>query len=412
MIDEFNSKKCFLKEDGKEEVKSKLEALSKEIDEQGNENDFIKYREQSKKILKTQTKFKSFFKKNNYFWAEIVRYLNFKKRDFKWTPDKIKKILEPKNDEYVVENAIKNLFICLDLTAERFKHYNSKPLKTNNTLKDGKIQYKKENTDPEKRIQKAADFLRSFDCVQQESISKPKIVRDKMGIFPTEVKEKELEPWFRWRLTKCMGDFEKIKKITINIDYSVRYDFNQFWHKFGDYIGERNNLNSDKVINGLVNLCKEQPVIVIINNVKNFYFNKEDSSSYGNMMFEFFQHLFKLFKSNENKSYKSYLVIFLTEGKKKSQDTNQEYLTQINHYSPKKDIIQLEFIDFFKEDIESWLVENEHKLEEDFGTNIKPEMMEYLLEQDSITLLYEVCQQVFKLKNGIFDVEHHWKNIA
>ena len=271
---------------------------------------------------------------------------------------------------------------------------------------------KNENTDPEKRRRKAADILRSFDCVNQESMSKPKIVKDKMGIFPTQVKEKELELWFRWRLTKCMGDFEKIKKITINIDFSIAHDFNQFWHKFGKYIGEKNNLNRKKVIDELVELCETQPVLIIINNVTNLYLKKQPLASSEENIFNFFYHLFNSFRSNKNKSYKSYLVVFLVEGKKKSQNINQEYSNQINNYSPKEDIIELQFTDFLQEDIESWLTENERKLgEEGFCANIEPGKMEYLLQQDSITLLDEVCQKVFNLE-GILDVEHYWKNIA
>lgn len=270
---------------------------------------------------------------------------------------------------------------------------------------------KNENTDPEKRKRKAADILRSFDCVKQESISKQKIVNDKMGIFPTTV-EKELELWFRWRLTKCMGDFEKIKKITINIDFSIAHDFNQFWHKFGKYIGEKNNLNRKKVIDELVELCETQPVLIIINNVTNLYLKKQPLASSEENIFNFFYHLFNSFRSNKNKSYKSYLVVFLVEGKKKSQNINQEYSNQINNYSPKEDIIELQFTDFLQKDIESWLTENERKLgEEGFCANIEPGKMDYLLQQDSITLLDEVCQQVFNLE-GILDVEHYWKNIA
>lgn len=310
--------------------------------------------------------------------------------------------LKLKGKEETLQENLRYLKECIEKSLKKnFEYYI-----------DENISIENKSTDPEKRIRKAADFLRSFDCVKQENDSRLKIVQDKMGIFPTEVKEKELEPWFIWRLTECMGDFERIKKITISIDLFVVNDFNHFWHKIGKYIGEENNPNHDNVINKLVELSKTQSIIIIINNFQNLYFNKQNSDSYGEKMFKFFSNLFQLFKSEENKKY---LVIFLAEGQKKSpyKNKNQEYLNQINNYSPEGDIKELQFTNFLRGEIENWLIENERKLgEENFDANKGHEMMKYLLGQDSSTLLHEICQHVFKLENGISEVEPYWKNIA
>jgi|GEM_PF-5017394 len=76
-------------------------------------------------------------------------------------------------------------------------------------------------------------------------------------------------------------------------------------------------------------------------------------------------------------------------------------------------MIEIEFIKFLQQDIENWLDENQSNLkEENFDADIKPEMINYLLKQESDILLDEICKNVFKLNNGIADVEDYWRKFA
>lgn len=402
-------KKCFFK---KESTKSNVHILEFEITIDDLSNLMKEYSSELEKYPK-DTEFQDSKHLNNHINKLLIRIKELgiidDKRDSK-TQGSIKWIFNLELPHLKLE-IDKNLdYLCQKWDEKRPE--GSKRIAAKSDSETDKTQTKNNRTESEK-IQTARKLLRSFDCVTQESNLKPKIVKDKCGIFTTQV-DKSVEFWFRWRLTKCMGDFEKIKTISIDIDFNVVQNFNHFWQKFGKYIGKKGNLDSETVIKELIELCKTQPVMIVINNVKNL-FNNGPLFSSEKEMFDFCSHLFKSFNNKDIKNDRSYLVIFLTEEKKTAPYTSKEYSTQTQSYNGflQQEIIDLEFTKFLKEEIENWLHENQSDLEEKkCDVNKGHQMMDFLLKQESYTLLDEICQHVFKLEEGIADVEECWRKLA
>ncbi|MDJ0532259.1 MAG: hypothetical protein QNJ70_07130 [Xenococcaceae cyanobacterium MO_207.B15] len=247
------------------------------------------------------------------------------------------------------------------------------------------------------------NVLGSLDCESQERRFLEKVCDDnnnKRGVFCIRA-EKNIQPWFLWRLTRLIGDYENAKLIRTKIDYTVKHDFNNFWQKFSQYIKITGELKRSIVIERLTDYHQTKSVVIVVNR-----FDELPEKHFFELL-DFWNELLKkidnIQRTNIQKK-KSWFVLFLV--------SNNINCTNNKNENTKSSIIDLSFTEITEKELDNWLSRNQNSLKE---RNYNLEAGYEIANNPPINpydLIDDICCHVFQLNNGIAEVEHYWKNIS
>ncbi|WP_375511798.1 hypothetical protein [uncultured Nostoc sp.] len=254
------------------------------------------------------------------------------------------------------------------------------------------------NTSPERNNQNIEKLLCSLDCQTQKNTFQNNIYNqnngNRRGVFLIQA-EKIIQPWFLWRLTKLIGDFENAQIIQIQVDWNVRIEFDNFWQNIAQNIGIKGNVGRKVIIEQLTDYHKTKSVVIVIKRFEDLAGNQvEQLSAFWS---ELFKSISNISRTNLEKR-KLWFVLFLVRSNENNQDT--EYP------------IALELKQIQQKEVENWLNENQDAfLESNYDLDMGYKMLNSLATTPH-GLIDDICRDVFKLNNGIADVEHYWKKFA
>lgn len=420
MSDEFNEKRCYLTEKGINAVKEALGNLN-------NSNDINEFKEYRKDSTKRLGNFNGFLKKQGkmYFWEEILRYFNFidKKKDKKessWTHDTLKKMLQPKHNQYVLRNELEKLFdyLCLELKQD---HYKSKPIskkqlskadKTSNSdvsilSKNTNNQIPHTNETTDQSNQNIEKLLCSLDCKEQKNNFKKKISvhpdKNRRGVFLIDSNSEKNQPWFLWSLGKSIGGFDNAKKIFTQFDITTKKHLNNFWKQFHPHIGAKinDNIDCETVVQGLTDIYKTKSIIIVVRRFKPAHFNY-----LSNFWSNLFDRIISIPKTEIQRN-KLCLVLFLIP-----EDNELEKYNIENNENQKYPITVLRLTNILKEEVENWLDDNDDELKKSIYDLDKGYEILDDLSSNPYYLIDEISLHVLKKNNGIVGVEHYWNEFA
>lgn len=250
-----------------------------------------------------------------------------------------------------------------------------------------------ENTDTNK-IYRAAELLRSFDCREQEKSIIDELENNCRGFFIIQA-HTSMQKWFIWRLTKCMGDFDKIKKIQIKLNPILLSDVNNIWGEIGKYIGLTSNINRQSLAEKLIDYSKRQAIIIVIDKFE--YFNKQKTQyNHLNQFLDSWSDIFKQFQHIDRTKDEPF-ALFLVEN---------EVITQ-NEGKIEPYIFNLTRIPESQRKFNSWEQEHRKKLKKQFNWS-KDLKSEIRFNEEPYSLVQEICSNVFKLDiDG--EIKQYWQ---
>ena len=262
----------------------------------------------------------------------------------------------------------------------------------------------------------ATHFLNSLNYETQKQDFIEAIKRDKQGVFLIQAKNRTIQNWLVWRLTKCIPDFQRIpnfqqtKPFTIWINHQLKTNFNLFWQQFGE-LGN----NREAVVQGLANLCQQRSVVIVLYGFSSL--DKEKVSQ----LYNFWLDLVNKFRSiSEKKHCRSRLILLLVE---KNNSTVLDKLHQFNFIQASA-INQTTFETNFSVklkplnkilrcDVKTWLDQNDEvyevvKLNQTYDVeSIYSSISDW--DEEPEEMLDEICKSVFNIKPGMPAIDNFWK---
>lgn len=268
----------------------------------------------------------------------------------------------------------------------------------------GKFKYsiQDENKTSPQNYQKLAKILSSLDCETQkqkfkEWINKKNNMKNRRGVFLVRTNYETMQNWFLWSLSKHIGGCDNAKKIITKINFEAKLDFNKFWQQFTPYIGAKKNENVDReiVIQNLTSFYRTESVIIFIKGYQGRFL--QELSDFWSKLFE---EIIRL-KKGEIELQKLCLIIFLLP------DCQQR---EPNPIEPQRYPILLEFNEIPNTELAQWLIKQQEEYKDEIYQWERG--LTYLENFSSHphTLIDEICKDIFKLKDGIAEVERCWKN--
>ena len=262
---------------------------------------------------------------------------------------------------------------------------------------DNKIQPTNNPTDPNK-IWQAAELLRSFDFTEEEGRIKTQLEQHSRGFVLIQA-HTAMQQWFIWRLTKCMGDFERIKKIRIQLTSIYQDNFDYICEEIGRHIGLERNVNKEILTKYLIEFSATQPIIIVIDELEKIYHKNKISSHYLDHFFDFWSDIFKHFKDIDTNNDR-YFILFLVEKKRRTKGKN------------KGEAIILNLTEILKAENKFNLWETEHRkeLENQFNWDkkFKNEIANKIVSDDEpYSVVRKICSNVFNC-NIDGEIQRYW----
>ncbi len=274
--------------------------------------------------------------------------------------------------------------------------------KIENKYSDFEYHIEDKNQTPDRNNQNIEKLLCSLDCETQKRTFQDR-TRDhdnRRGVFLVKA-EKIIQPWFLWRLTKLIGDFENAQIIKTQIDSTMRFRFDNFWQNFAYNLGIKGNVDRQVIIEKLTDYHKTKSVVIVVKRFEDLADNQfEELSSFWS---DLFRSISDISRTSVEKR-KLWFVLFLV--------SNEKNYTNNNNQADKEYPIPLELREIQTAEVENWLTENEDAFQaSNYDLDVGYEMLDYHPTHPH-SLIDDICRNVFKLNNGIADVEHYWKQFA
>lgn len=254
-------------------------------------------------------------------------------------------------------------------------------------------QPKNENTDQNK-IWQASELLRSFDFTYEDTIVKNKLKKNYMGFFIIQA-HTPMQKWFIWRLTKCMGNFEKIKKIQIKLNPILLSNVDNIWGEIGKYIGLTGNIDRQSLAKNLINYSKKQATIIVIDKFEQF--NKQKTqNNHLDQFLDSWSYIFTQFQDIDRTEDEQF-ALFLLENEVITKDEEKR----------KANLFNLTKITDSKNKFKIWESEHREKLEKQFNWS-KSLKSGIGFDENPYDLVEEICEKVFKLKINE-EIKQYWQ---
>lgn len=146
------------------------------------------------------------------------------------------------------------------------------------------------NKSPERNNKNLEKLLCSLDCQTQKNTFQTNIYNqnngNRRGVFLIQA-EKIIQPWFLWRLTKLIGDFDNAQIIQIQVDWNVRIEFDNFWQNIAQNIGIKGNVGRKVIIEQLTDYHKTKSVVIVIKRFEDLADNQfEQLSAFWSELFK------------------------------------------------------------------------------------------------------------------------------
>lgn len=243
------------------------------------------------------------------------------------------------------------------------------------------------------KIWQAAELLRSFDFTQEELDIKIQIEKDCIGLFLIQA-HTSMRKWFIWRLTKCMGDVEKIKIIPIKITPILLCNLNNIWGEIGKSIGLTGDIDETTLAKVLIDYSKKQAIIIVIDKFEQFN-NPNTQKNHLNQFLKSWSNIFKKFEEIDRTKNEPF-VLFFVGNKVITRDIEALIfdLTKIQNSEIK---------------FNSWEREYREKLEKRFNWSQQLKS-KIVFNEEPYSLVQEICSNVFDV--NIVDVQHHWEKMV
>lgn len=263
------------------------------------------------------------------------------------------------------------------------------------------------NQTPERNNQNIEKLLCSLDCQTQKETFQYR-TRDngnRRGVFLIQAK-KIMQPWFLWRLTKLIGDFENAQIIKTQIDFTMRGRFDNFWQKIAQDIGIRGDVDRQIIIEKLTDYHKTKSVVLVVKRFEYLADNQFEELS--NFCSDLFRSISDISRTNVENRRLWFVLFLVSNGSKYTNNHNQDVEYPIG----------LELKEIQLTEVENWLTENQDTFNEsDYDLNAGYEMVAGYENMPDVPkcphdLIDDICKNVFKLNNGIADVEHYWEKFA
>ncbi|MCC5664143.1 caspase family protein [Nostoc sp. CHAB 5784] len=278
-----------------------------------------------------------------------------------------------------------------------------------NKCKFDKHKLEKDSTKTKSPEENISDLLYLLDYSTQQQDFTDVMTRCKESAFLIQTENEMIQRWLVRRLAGCVPGFEKAKKSSIRISYSIRIDFNNFWQKFM----LENNLNRETVIQELAKLCETKSVIIAIYGLSSL--DEAEIHEFHQFWSDLVNKVRSISTSTQQRSFRSRLVLLLAE---KNDSTVLDKLHIFNFIQPPEinenqysiSLAPLNMI--LRDDVENWLapdyVYNFIDRKEDEIQSIVDDIQNSC-KGKPYDVLNEICHTFFQVEYDITAIEPYWK---
>jgi hypothetical protein len=244
------------------------------------------------------------------------------------------------------------------------------------------------------QAQQVTELLWTLDCVHQEAAFKCAPHASNCSIFIVQASDLKLQKWLVKRFTR---DYQNARKYRfVAPAHTMRWDFNGFWQDLSKALNTTTT-TPDEVVERLCELAQTQPVFIAVYGLQGL------EATRNHLLQDFWQPLSQKFCAQMPKSFRSKLVLFLTEES-----------TASNPFSDRPDLSLLPpLTEILGNEVSQWLGRDDvYTL---LSQTIEADYIESLVQSATFSwqthptnVLDQICF-AFKLENGIADIESYWE---
>ena len=280
--------------------------------------------------------------------------------------------------------------------------------------KKGTLNSPSKNEPSEKHFKyKVAKSFKLLNCTDHKHTFKHVLDTSKAGVFLIQTDNESVQNWLVYLLAESMQTSDCALKCPISIGVDILMDFdNAFYKEFSRILNK--NLNHEMLIRELIEYSQTRTVILVFKNITYRKIYEESLSK----LYGFCSELVGRFQGIPNGvSYTSRLALLLvtddTVFKQLRPDESQHNTTTYRILKVLNKMPEItEITDY---DVSNWLIEKDvrgclGKTICQINELIPLETIKYFRVKPH-QRIDDICHKVFKIENGISEIEPYWKLI-